>query len=42
MDRKAKIKQIKKAIKKGTYDWEKAIQSSADKIVDYPQALLWR
>ena len=34
--------EIKKAIKNGTYDLEKAIESTAEKIVDYPQSLLWK
>lgn len=38
----AKVKAIKTAIKKGTYNWKKAIEDSASKIADYPQALLWR
>ena len=37
-----KLKQLKKAIKGGKYDWKKAIEDTANKIVDYPQALLWR
>lgn len=37
-----KLKQLKKAIKSGKYDWKKAIEDTADKIIDYPQALLWR
>lgn len=38
----AKIKAIKIAIKKGRYDWKKAIEDTASKIASYPQALLWR
>lgn len=37
-----KIKNLKKAIKKGNYDWNTAIADTANKIVDYPQSLLWR
>lgn len=37
-----KLKQLKKTIKCGKYDWNKAIEDTANKIVDYPQALLWR
>ena len=37
-----KIKNLKKAIKKGNYDWNAAIADAANKIVDYPQSLLWR
>ena len=39
---KEKIKALKKAIKKGTYDWAAAIEDTAERIIDYPQALLWR
>lgn len=37
-----KIQKIKSAIKNGTYDIEKAIEGTADKIVNYPQCLLWK
>lgn len=37
-----KIKEIKKAIKSGCYDWKLAVEKTADKIANYPQALLWR
>lgn len=37
-----KIKIIKNQIKNGTYDWKKAIEGAAEKISNYPQALLWR
>lgn len=37
-----KVAEIKKAIKNGTYDLEKAIENTAEKIVDYPQSLLWK
>lgn len=37
-----KVEEIKKAIKNGTYDWDKAIEDTADRIIDYPQALLWK
>ena len=40
--RAVKIKRIKDQIKNGTYDWKKAIEGAADKIINYPQALLWR
>lgn len=39
--RSAKIKKIKSQIKNGTYNWQKAIESAAEKIINYPQALLW-
>ena len=37
-----KIKVLKKAIKKGNYNLEKAIQNAADRIIDNPQVLVWR
>ena len=37
-----KIKAIKSAIKNGTYDLDKAVEDSADRIANYPQALLWK
>lgn len=37
-----KVAEIKKAIKKGSYDWKKAIEGAADKIVKNPEVLLWR
>lgn len=37
-----KVAEIKKAIKNGTYDWDKAIEYTADRIAEYPQALLWK
>lgn len=40
--REEKIKRIKDQIKNGSYDLEKAIEGAADKILNYPQALLWR
>ena len=40
--RAAKIKRIKSQIKNGTYNWQKAIEGAAEKISNYPQALLWR
>lgn len=36
------VAEIKKAIKNGTYDWNKAIEHTADRIMDYPQSLLYR
>lgn len=38
----AKVIAIKKAIKNGTYDWKSAIEHTADRIIEYPQALLWK
>lgn len=37
-----KVIAIKKAIKSGTYDWEKAIKGAAEKIAENPVVLLWR
>ena len=42
MEKKStKVAAIKKAIKNGTYDWNKAIEQTADRIVENPQSLLW-
>ena len=41
-NKKKFLKALKEAIKKGSYDWETAIEHAASKIADYPQALLWR
>lgn len=38
----AKVRNIKSAIKSGTYDIKKAIEGAADRIVDYPQSLAWK
>lgn len=37
-----KVIALKKAIKKGTYDWDKAVKATADRIVENPESLLWR
>ena len=37
-----KLKNLKKSLKKKTYDFEKAIEKSAEKIVNNPEVLLWR
>ena len=37
-----KVEKIKKEIKNGTYDWKKAIEKTAELILDYPQSLLWK
>lgn len=42
MERQRKILAIKKAIKNKSYNMDKAIKSSADKIVKNPVVLLWR
>lgn len=39
---KQKIKTIKKLIKTGKYDWNKAINSTAEKILKHPEVLLWK
>lgn len=36
------IKNIKSRIKDGSYDWEEAIEDTADKIIEYPESLLWQ
>ena len=41
-EREKKIKEIKKSIKNGSYDLKTAIEDTAEKILNYPQALLWR
>lgn len=41
-EREKKIREIKKSIKNGSYDWKAAIEGAAEKILEYPQALLWR
>ena len=41
-EREKKIKEIKKSIKNGSYDLKTAIEGAAEKIIEYPQALLWR
>lgn len=38
----SKVKEIKEAIKNGTYDWKKAIEGAVDKIMSNPETLLWR
>lgn len=37
-----KIKEIKGSIQNGSYDWDKAIEDSANKILDNPESLLWQ
>ena len=41
-EREKKIREIKRRIKNGSYDLEEAINDTAEKILEYPQALLWR
>ena len=41
-EREKKIREIKRRIKNGSYDWKAAIEGAAEKILEYPQALLWR
>lgn len=43
MEKKNKnLKVIKIEIKNKTYNWQKAIEDTAERILEYPQALLWR
>lgn len=42
MKKSSKAKVIRLLIRKGKYDWNAAIEHTADRIVEYPQALLWR
>lgn len=37
-----KVQKIKEAIKNGTYDWAAAIEHTADRILEYPESLIWR
>lgn len=37
-----KIKKIKLEIKNKTYNWKAAIENTAERIIEYPQSLLWR
>lgn len=41
-DRQIRIMEIKRAIKNGSYDWVKAIEDAAEKILQYPESLLWK
>ena len=41
-EREKKIREIKRRIKNGSYDLKTAIEGAAEKIIEYPQALLWR
>lgn len=36
-----KIKNLKKAIKNGTYDWTTVIEHTAERIIEYPESLIW-
>lgn len=38
----AKVIAVKAAINNGSYDWDKAVRSSAEKILENPESLLWR
>lgn len=40
--RAAKVAAIKKAIKDKTYDWTKAIEGAAERILNNPESLLWK
>lgn len=37
-----KLKNLKIKINRGEYDWNKAVKITANKILDYPQALAWK
>ena len=39
---KDKVAEIKKAIKKKTYDWTSAIKHTAERICEHPESLLWK
>lgn len=41
-ERKMELKALRRAIKKGQYDWKSAIEDTASKILEHPEALLWR
>lgn len=38
----AKVMAVKAAISNGSYNWDKAIENSAEKILNNPESLLWR
>ena len=40
--RKKVVEAIKEMIANGTYDWDAAIAHAASRIVENPEALLWR
>lgn len=40
--KKELIKAIKEMIANGTYDWESAIENTADRIIECPESLIWR
>lgn len=37
-----KVKTIKELIESGLYNWETAIELTVDKILEYPESLLWQ
>lgn len=39
---KLKLQNLKRNLKKGSYDWDKAIENTADRIIDNPESLLWK
>ena len=41
-ERMKKLKHLKKLIKSGKYNWDKAIENTADKIIKNPESLMWR
>lgn len=36
-----KVAIIKKQIELGLYDWKKAVEDAADRIIAYPESLIW-
>lgn len=42
MTREERIALIKEMIDAGIYDWEAAVEIAADRILDYPESLLWQ
>lgn len=41
-ERKLELKALRRAIKKGQYDWNKAVEDTADRVLEHPESLLWR
>jgi hypothetical protein len=42
INKKELILAIKEMITNGTYDWKSAIEHAADRIMEYPESLIWR
>ena len=36
-----KIENLKKAIENRTYNWAAAIEHTSERIIEYPESLLW-